>query len=76
VHSDTRTLQPGDLFVALRGERFDAHDFLPQAAPPARPRRWPSAASPTPACRAAGGRHPGALQQLAARLARALRACR
>jgi len=31
VHSDTRTLRPGDLFVALRGERFDAHDFLPQA---------------------------------------------
>jgi UDP-N-acetylmuramoyl-tripeptide--D-alanyl-D-alanine ligase len=31
VHSDTRTLQAGDLFVALRGERFDAHDFLPQA---------------------------------------------
>ena len=31
VHTDTRTLQPGDLFVALRGERFDAHDFLPQA---------------------------------------------
>jgi UDP-N-acetylmuramoyl-tripeptide--D-alanyl-D-alanine ligase len=28
VHSDTRTLQPGDLFVALRGDRFDAHDFL------------------------------------------------
>ncbi len=31
VHSDTRTLQPGDLFVALRGERFDANDFLDQA---------------------------------------------
>ena len=31
VHSDTRTLRSGDLFVALRGERFDAHDFLPQA---------------------------------------------
>ena len=31
VHSDTRNLQPGDLFVALRGERFDANDFLPQA---------------------------------------------
>jgi UDP-N-acetylmuramoyl-tripeptide--D-alanyl-D-alanine ligase len=30
VHSDTRTLRSGDLFVALRGERFDAHDFLPQ----------------------------------------------
>jgi UDP-N-acetylmuramoyl-tripeptide--D-alanyl-D-alanine ligase len=28
VHSDTRSLRPGDLFVALRGERFDAHDFL------------------------------------------------
>ena len=31
VHTDTRSLQPGDLFVALQGERFDAHDFLPQA---------------------------------------------
>jgi UDP-N-acetylmuramoyl-tripeptide--D-alanyl-D-alanine ligase len=31
VHTDTRSLQPGDLFVALKGERFDAHDFLPQA---------------------------------------------
>ena len=31
VHSDTRSLRPGDLFVALKGEHFDAHDFLPQA---------------------------------------------
>ncbi len=31
VHSDTRTLQPGDLFVALRGERFDGHDYLAAA---------------------------------------------
>ncbi len=31
VHTDTRTLQPGDLFVALRGERFDANDYLVQA---------------------------------------------
>jgi UDP-N-acetylmuramoyl-tripeptide--D-alanyl-D-alanine ligase len=31
VHTDTRSLRPGDLFVALRGERFDAHDFLAQA---------------------------------------------
>jgi UDP-N-acetylmuramoyl-tripeptide--D-alanyl-D-alanine ligase len=30
VHSDTRTLRAGDLFVALRGERFDANDFLAQ----------------------------------------------
>jgi UDP-N-acetylmuramoyl-tripeptide--D-alanyl-D-alanine ligase len=31
VHSDTRTLQPGDLFVALQGERFDANDLLAEA---------------------------------------------
>ncbi|MEM1349415.1 MAG: Mur ligase domain-containing protein, partial [Myxococcota bacterium] len=26
--SDTRTMVPGQLFVALSGPRFDAHDFL------------------------------------------------
>jgi UDP-N-acetylmuramoyl-tripeptide--D-alanyl-D-alanine ligase len=31
VSTDTRTLRPGDLFVALRGERFDGHGFLAQA---------------------------------------------
>ena len=31
ISTDTRRLAPGDLFVALRGERFDAHDFLLQA---------------------------------------------
>ena len=31
VHSDSRSLREGDLFVALRGERFDAHDFLGSA---------------------------------------------
>jgi UDP-N-acetylmuramoyl-tripeptide--D-alanyl-D-alanine ligase len=31
VWTDTRTIEPGDLFVALAGERFDAHDFLAQA---------------------------------------------
>ena len=31
VHSDTRTLRAGDLYVALKGERFDGHDFLAQA---------------------------------------------
>ncbi len=25
---DTRTLQPGDLFFAIRGDRFDAHEFV------------------------------------------------
>src|SRR5258708_5788569 len=31
VSTDTRTLRPGDLFVARRGERFDGHAFLGQA---------------------------------------------
>jgi UDP-N-acetylmuramoyl-tripeptide--D-alanyl-D-alanine ligase len=31
VHTDTRTLEPGDLFVALKGERFDGNDFLVEA---------------------------------------------
>ncbi|MBI2769759.1 MAG: UDP-N-acetylmuramoyl-tripeptide--D-alanyl-D-alanine ligase [Burkholderiales bacterium] len=31
VHTDTRTLQAGDLFVALQGERFDANDFIADA---------------------------------------------
>jgi UDP-N-acetylmuramoyl-tripeptide--D-alanyl-D-alanine ligase len=32
VSTDTRTLGPAALFVALRGERFDAHAFLGEAA--------------------------------------------
>ena len=32
VVTDTRAVQPGDLFVALKGERFDAHDFVAEAA--------------------------------------------
>ena len=31
ICTDTRTVRPGDLFVALRGERFDGHDFIAQA---------------------------------------------
>lgn len=31
IWTDSRTVAPGDLFVALRGEKFDAHDFLSQA---------------------------------------------
>ena len=32
VIQDTRSLQPGSLYVALRGERFDGHDFAYDAA--------------------------------------------
>jgi UDP-N-acetylmuramoyl-tripeptide--D-alanyl-D-alanine ligase len=29
VCTDSRIVQPGDLFIALKGDKFDAHDFLP-----------------------------------------------
>src|SRR5260370_12854948 len=32
VSTDSRTIGRGDLFVALRGERFDGHEFLDAAA--------------------------------------------
>lgn len=31
INTDTRSLQPGDLFVALRGDRFDGHDYVAAA---------------------------------------------
>jgi UDP-N-acetylmuramoyl-tripeptide--D-alanyl-D-alanine ligase len=31
VSIDTRSLEPGDLFVAIRGERFDGHQYLVEA---------------------------------------------
>ncbi len=31
VSTDTRSITPGTLFVALQGDRFDAHDFLAEA---------------------------------------------
>jgi len=31
VTTDTRSLEPDSLYVALRGERFDGHDFVPEA---------------------------------------------
>src|SRR5215210_6081888 len=32
ISTDTRSIAPGSLFVALQGERFDGHDHLPAAA--------------------------------------------
>jgi UDP-N-acetylmuramoyl-tripeptide--D-alanyl-D-alanine ligase len=32
ICTDTRQIAPASLFIALRGDRFDAHDFLDQAA--------------------------------------------
>ena len=31
VSTDTRTIKPGDLFVAIRGPRYDGHAFVEQA---------------------------------------------
>jgi UDP-N-acetylmuramoyl-tripeptide--D-alanyl-D-alanine ligase len=31
ISTDSRTVQPGDLFIPLRGDKFDGHDYLTQA---------------------------------------------
>jgi UDP-N-acetylmuramoyl-tripeptide--D-alanyl-D-alanine ligase len=31
ISIDTRTIQPGDVFVAIRGENFDGHDYIAAA---------------------------------------------
>ncbi|BAY79583.1 UDP-N-acetylmuramoylalanyl-D-glutamyl-2, 6-diaminopimelate--D-alanyl-D-alanyl ligase (plasmid) [Nostoc linckia NIES-25] len=31
IQTDTRTLKPGEVFVALRGDKFDGHEFVPTA---------------------------------------------
>ncbi|MFW5488215.1 MAG: UDP-N-acetylmuramoyl-tripeptide--D-alanyl-D-alanine ligase [Desulfovibrio sp.] len=32
VHTDSRTIRPGDLFICLTGEKFDGHGFAAEAA--------------------------------------------
>jgi UDP-N-acetylmuramoyl-tripeptide--D-alanyl-D-alanine ligase len=32
ISTDSRTIRPGELFVALRGENFDGHDFVESVA--------------------------------------------
>lgn len=31
INTDSRSLKPGDIFLALRGENFNGHDFIDQA---------------------------------------------
>src|ERR1019366_9822370 len=33
VCTDTRRMEPSSLFIAIKGENFDGHGVLPQAAP-------------------------------------------
>jgi len=32
INTDSRAIKPGDVFVALKGERFDGHDFIADVA--------------------------------------------
>ena len=74
VSTDSRAIKAGDLFVALRGERFDGHDFLKAVATAKAaaamvdsrvPRRVPGAGI-------GGGRHAPPPRRSRALLARAL----
>jgi UDP-N-acetylmuramyl pentapeptide synthase len=50
VAIDTRKVVPGDLFVAIKGERADGHDYLADAAARGAWLRWSRARS-TARCR-------------------------
>ena len=57
VSIDTRTLGAGELFVAIRGERFDGADFAPRRSRPAPAASW---SRETIAAASAGRRRPAA----------------
>ena len=56
VSIDTRSLQPGDLFVALKGPQFDGHDFIAKA--------FAAGAAATVTHQAPAGDTPGPLLQV------------
>ena len=68
---DSRTLQPGDLFFAVRGERLDGHDYveaaLAKGAVAAVVERAQVAAIPFEVAIAGGGRFPAWLCNVSAR---------
>jgi len=32
ICTDSRRMEPGSLFIALKGDKFDGHQYLPDAA--------------------------------------------
>ena len=66
---DTRALMPGSLYVALRGERFDGHDFAYDARCAMPVPCWSTMRSPSTAADS-GGRHPARACRIAASLQR------
>jgi UDP-N-acetylmuramoyl-tripeptide--D-alanyl-D-alanine ligase len=61
VSTDTRAVRPGELFVALRGERFDAHDFVGQATAAGAERAVPRTVAVSPARLTEAFETPGSL---------------
>ncbi len=51
VSTDSRGIEPGQLFVALTGPRFDGHEYLDQVAAKVRSVLWSSAKCRAPPCR-------------------------
>ena len=46
LSTDTREIKPGQWFLALKGERFDAHDHVEQAVALGQRSLWPKVCSP------------------------------
>ena len=46
VTTDTPRARAGDLFVAIKGERFDGHDFVGAAFAHGAARRWSPTTAP------------------------------
>ncbi len=85
VSIDSRSTGPGQLFIAIKGDRFDGHDFLEAAASAGAPAVIVSDAAKVPAAWKSRPLPPGALlvpdtlaalQKLAAAYRRSLRALR
>ena len=51
ISIDTRTLEPGDAFFAIKGDRFDGHNFATAAMASARANTDPPAQIPSSAAR-------------------------